>query len=336
MKRQHISLEQLAARDNLLLATWKAARGRASRPAAQRFVTQLDANLSLLAQGILDETVPQGSLRRFVIHDPKRREIAAPCFADRVLHHAILNLAEERFERALVSSSFACRPGMGVHAAVLAAQAQLQRYSCWLQVDVAGYFPSIDHALLLELLARRFKGTQFLALLGRVVNAGAEGDMGLPIGALTSQHFANAYLDDADRWLLAHNDVRGHLRYMDDILCWCDSLAQAREVAAQLRAHLWRTRRLRLKDNPGFGHSRHGVRFCGFRIKPGVVLPSQRKLERFTQAASRWVDAVAAGKVSQADAQRASDVLHATLAHTQSERWRQTVWAQRNGYSEST
>jgi len=120
MQRQAVSLAALAARDNLLLATWKAARGKRHRPAVARFLANLDARLDALADDILEEGAPRGRCRRFTIHDPKRRIITAAYLSDRVLHHAILNLAEPRFERMLVDSSYACRPGKGVHRAALA------------------------------------------------------------------------------------------------------------------------------------------------------------------------------------------------------------------------
>jgi hypothetical protein len=227
----------------------------------------------------------------------------------------------------LVDSCFACRPGRGVHAAVAAVQRHLRRFGWWVQVDVAAYFASIDHAILLDLLRRRFKGDAFLALLGRIVAAGAPAGRGLPIGALTSQHFANACLDGADRLLLARPDVRAHVRYMDDIVWWCDSRDAALDSLAALREDLRTNWRLELKNPSLVGRSERGIKFCGFRVKPGIVLPSARKLARFRQGARQLAAAQAAGSAADADLQRAHDVLAATLAHTQSLHFRRRVWA---------
>lgn len=329
MQRDRISLDDLARRDNLVLATWKAARGKHHRPAVARFLANLEPRLDALAASILDGRAPSGRFRRFVIHDPKRRTITAVCFADRVLHHAILNRAEPRFERMLVDSSFACRPGRGVHAAIGVVQQNLQRWPWVVRVDVDGYFPSIDHALLKQLLARRFKGTGFLALLGRIIDRGAMDTpgRGLPIGALTSQHFANAYLDAADRLLLADQRVTAHVRYMDDILWWAESRAAALETLDRLRDCLWQQRRLRLKPGSLVAPSEHGLAFCGFRVRPGVVLASRRKLARYRAGLCRIETARTAGRVTEATAQRAHDDLLATLASTQSLHFRQRVCA---------
>ena len=334
MKRLLITLPQLAERQNLLLATWKAARGRQQRPVVARFLATLDTRLGQLAESILAQTAPQGRMRRFTIFDPKQREITAACFADRVLHHALLNLAEPRFEAALLPSSFACRPGLGVHAAVAAAQRNLQRWPWWVQVDVAGYFPSIDHGLLMAMLARRFKGAQHLALWQRIIASGAPAGgcatVGLPIGALTSQHLANAYLDAADRFLLDQPEVGGHVRYMDDIVVWCRSRADADRTLALLADFLWQARRLRLKPGARVGESRHGLRFCGFEVRQGAVWPGPRKRQRFAQGAERLA-AAASVQPPGPDWQRAHDALHATLAHTHSRGLRQRVWARQAG-----
>lgn len=319
MQRDAISLEAIAQRDNLLLATWKAIRGKRQRPAVRQLLAQLEPRLAALACSIVEERAPLGHSRRFTIHDPKRRIITAACLDDRILHHAIMNLAEERFERMLVDGCFACRPGKGVHAAAAAVQDNLRRWPWFVQVDVDGYFPSIDHALLKELLARRFKGAGFLALLGRIIDRGAadSSGRGLPIGALTSQHFANAYLDAADRMLLAHADVRAQVRYMDDIVWWVPSRTAAEATLGELAEFLGQARRLRLKAGSRIGRSRDGLKFCGYRIRQGVVLASSRKLSRYRAGLQRLDAGLACGGIAPLDAQRACDGLLATLAGAQ-------------------
>ena len=326
MKRLAVPLEALAERGNLALAACKAAQGKQQRPAVAAWLDDADTRLAGLTRRILDGTAPVGTVRQFEIHDPKRRLITAACFDDRVLHHAILNLAEPRFEQALTDVAFACRPGRGVHAAVAAVQRGLQHQPWVVQVDVDGYFPSIDHAALLALLARRFKGPGFLALLARIVDAGSVAPgRGLPIGALTSQHFANAYLGSADRLLLAQPGVHGAVRYMDDMVWFCASRQAAQHSLAALRAHLADALKLQLKAGVVLRPSDQGLRFCGFRIRPGLVLPGARKLLRYRAVVRRLRAAEQVGWPA-ALLQRAHDANQSALLPAQSLRWRQRLW----------
>lgn len=330
MRRQRITLDELASRDNLMLATWKAARGKRHRPSVARFLRTLDANVEALQEAIRSGRAPDGRSHSFVIHDPKRRTITAACFRDRVLHHAILNLAEQRFEQLLIGTSFACRPGMGVHAAVEVVQRNVRRHPNWpwvVQVDIDGYFPSIDHAVLKALLARLFKGSAFLALLGRIIDLGCPGapGRGLPIGSLTSQHFANAYLDGADRFLLGHRDVRAHVRYMDDIVWWCESRSAALNTLGGLKEYLLHQRRLRIKPSFHIGPNARGILFCGFRVRPGVILASSRKLKGYRRACRRVEQALSEGKASELQVQRALDGALATLARCETSGFRRRL-----------
>lgn len=326
MQRQAITLPAIAERDNLLLAAYKAARGRRQRPAVAGLLADLDARLAALAQRIVQGKVPVGGQRQFVIHDPKRRLITAAGIDDRVLHHAIVNLAEPRFERALQDSVYACRPGKGVHASIAQVQRHLQRFAWLVQVDVDGYFPSIDHRVLKALLARRFKGNDFLALLGRIIDAGAVASgRGLPIGSLLSQHFANAYLGSADRLLAGHPGVQAQVRYMDDIVWFCHSRDAAQASLAVLRDHLAVALGLRLKAGVVLRPCAQGLAFCGSRVRPGVVLAGQRKLARYRAAVQRLQAAEASG-ARQGDLQRAHDAALAALRPGQTLHWRRRLW----------
>lgn len=289
MKRFRIDLADLACADNLALAAWKAARGKRQRGEVRRFFAQFDESIRRLRHDILAGNAPCGEYRSFLIHDPKERWIHAACFPDRVLQHAILNLAEPVFERTLVPSSYACRPGLSVHRAIRHAQRNLRCFPWFAKVDVDAYFASIDHAILARLLARRFRGADFLALLGRIIaSCPSAAGRGLPIGSLTSQHFANHYLDGADCFLLTHLLVRGHVRYMDDILWWGDERPQVKQVAGELREWLQRERRLQLKENVQINRSERGVTYCGARVLRGSLRLSARKKARYRQGREQW------------------------------------------------
>ncbi len=323
MKRTRIELLEISAADNLSLAAWKAARGKRTRPEVMRFLDRLEASISRLAADILSGKAPYGRYRRFHIQDPKERLIHAACFEDRVLHHAILNLAEPVFERSLVPSTFACRPGLGVHRAVRQVQRHLQRFPWFGQVDVAGYFPSIDHDRLFQLLTRRFKGAEFLELLRRILDTyQAQPGKGLPIGSLTSQHFANLYLDGADRFLLAHPKVCGHVRYMDDIIWWGREKEDVKRVLGDLRLWLEQERLLHLKPQNQINRSQRGVTYCGYRVLCGAVRLTPRKQTRYRLLSRQWEEAWLAGRIDSQALQRGYAAVHAISLHADSLAWR--------------
>lgn len=323
MKRTRIDLAEIADWNNLSLACWKAARGKRHRPDVIRFTRRLDHNLGRLADDMLQEKVPYGRYRAFRIHDPKERLIHAACFEDRILHHAIMNLAEPVFERTLVPSTYACRPEKGVHKAIKQAQANLRRYPWYVKVDISGYFPNIDHDILFRLLQRRFKGEGFLYLLWRIIDSHhVSTNKGLPIGSLTSQHFANYYLDGADRFLLENPQVQAHVRYMDDILFWSESKAAAREMLRSLCQYLQVERCLQIKPEIQINRSSRGVSYCGYRVLPGKVLLSRRKRQRYQQLRLQWEQSWLDGEITELELQRAYQSIHSITLHADSDEWR--------------
>lgn len=144
-RRSPVSLPDVAAWDNLGAATWRAARGKHHRPEVRAYLADLDRNLARLRSQILAAELPEGEMTVFEIHDPKRRTIHAPCFAHRVLHHALMHHLAPVIERSLVADTFACIPGRGTLAAVKRAQAHVRRHAWYAKIDVASYFASIDH-----------------------------------------------------------------------------------------------------------------------------------------------------------------------------------------------
>lgn len=323
MKRTALTLSEITRFDNLLLASWKASRGKRERPDVSRFLARLDDSLNQLAQDSLSGCAPYGKYRSFQIFDPKQRLIHAACFEDRVLHHAIMNLAEFVFERTLVPSTYACRPGKGVHKAVSHVQHNLQRFPWFAKVDIKGYFPAIDQQRLKQLLRRRFKGNDFLALLDRIIHSyQAQPGKGLPIGSLTSQHFANYYLDGADRFLLAHPDVVGHVRYMDDIIWWGETKDAIKRVLKALKSYLADECFLQLKDNAQINRSVRGVTYCGYRVLQGVIRLTPRKKVRYrrlhAQNEQAWLD----GDIDSLALQSGYDAIHAMTLHADSVNWR--------------
>jgi RNA-directed DNA polymerase len=307
-RRLRVELEQIAAPANLEAALWAAARGKRARADVAAFLQHAPDALARVRAALLAGRLPVGHSRRFAIRDPKPRVIHAAPFPDRVAHHALIHLLEPRLEQALVPTSFACRPGKGTLAALEHARRMAQRWPWYLKLDVLHYFPSVPHDRLLALLARRFKGS-VLDLIAWLLERHHDGPgRGLPIGALTSQHFANQYLGEADRFALAQPGCAAHLRYMDDIVLWCRSRTDARALHRVMQDYCGSRLGLTLKP-PVLMPSGQGLGLCGMRVYPGTIKLGLRRRRLLRVGARRWEQRWQRGEIASEALQRAYDSL---------------------------
>lgn len=321
--RAAVGLKDVASLENLSRAFWRAASGKRDRADVQAFGARLDLELTTLRAGILDESVSVGELRSFRIRDPKPRTIHAPCFRERVLHHALIEQIGPVLDRALVADTFACRVGKGTLAAALRAREYARRFPWFVKVDIASFFASIDHASLEEQLARRIKGASVLRLCGRIIDAfETEPGKGLPIGALTSQHFANTYLSGLDRLLLEELRVAGMVRYMDDVVSWHRTRQQAREALRAVEDFARERLALRLHPSCQLQRSRQGLTFCGFRIHPNQLRLTRRRKQRYARSRERWEAAHRLGLVGDAALQAGYAAALGITAHAAAAGWR--------------
>jgi len=208
----------LCSWDNLLLAYRKASKGKRGQPNVAAFEYRLEDNLLHLQRQLLEKAYQPGKYHSFHIHDPKKRLISAAPFRDRVVHHALCNLIEPIFERSLIFDSYANRIGKGTHRALHRATQFARRFKYVLPCDIRQFFPSIDHAILRRILARKVDDPGVLWLIDQILASGvgvlseeyemvyfagddpstgsgqglfaANRPRGLPIGNLTSQFWA--------------------------------------------------------------------------------------------------------------------------------------------------
>jgi hypothetical protein len=282
MRRANHLFEPIVERENLRLAAHKALRGKRSKVDARAFVACLDRNLDEMRSALLDAHCPVGEYHQFTIFDPKERLITAPCFRERVLHHAIMNVCEPIFERWLIADTFACRKNKGRIAALRRARDFSGRFPFFLKLDIRKYFDSISHRQLIARLHRIFKDRRLLGLLERIVAAYETApERGLPIGSLTSQHFANFYLGWLDRFVKESLRVCGYVRYMDDCVLWGGSAAELRRKLEETRNFLSSHLELTLKPIPYINRTAHGLDFLGCRVFPNHMILNRRSRARF-------------------------------------------------------
>lgn len=323
VKRSRTTLSEIADWDNLVWATARAARGKRTRSAVRSFMDNLEGNLGGLRQDVLNGSIEVGRSACFQIFDPKPRIIHAPVFRERVLHHAIMRHVGPVLERSLVDDTFACREGKGAIAAMQRAQHHSRRYAWYGKLDVRQYFPSISHAALLAMLRRKFKDRGLFRLFERIVDAHhACPGHGLPIGALTSQSFANFYLNPLDRFLLEKLHVCGMVRYMDDVVWWCETKQEAKSIAARAEQFFRVALSLEIRPPIQINLAARGVSVCGYRVFPGRIRLSRRRRQRYQFTRHKWETHFAAGRIDELTLQAGyASALGITL-HADSKAWR--------------
>lgn len=227
-------------------------------------------NLEDLATSMRDGSYIQGEPHEFKIFDPKERLISALPFEDRVAQHAVSSIIAPIFEATLLPRTFACRPGKGTHAAAIALQADMRRLTrdgeplYALKTDFSRYFASIERGALWQEIEAKISCRATLRLIEAMLPR--EG-IGIPIGNLISQIFANVYAGGVDRHLQQDLGERHWYRYMDDIVV----LGRSPEHLRKVRASIENLSRERL----GLRFSKwsiqpvgRGVNFVGYRIWP--------------------------------------------------------------------
>ena len=279
---------------NLWRAAHRTARGKRHRPAVARFMLDLERELLRLRDDILGGLWRPLPPRRMVVHDPKPRRISVPAFRDRVMQQCLVAAIGPRVERRLIADTYACRVGAGTHAALERARAWARTWRWWVRLDVQRYFPSIDHAIVREHLAKDVPLRALRELCERVLDAaGTPGSLhvagddlftpaahkvGLPLGNLTSQLWANRYLDPVDHLVKDRLRHRGYLRYMDDMLLFDDDRARLEALARTIEGACGA---LRLRLHPWCVHpTEAGVGFVGYRIYPRYVRVKRTTVRR--------------------------------------------------------
>ena len=263
--------ESFLSFENLYAAYKKAYRGTKNYQ-AYAFAFDADRELLKLKQELTDGTYEPGNYNYFTIKEPKERIIAVSPFRDRVVHHALVNVIEPIYEKRFIFDSYATRKEKGTHKAIARAQYFLRKNGRYLKMDVRKYFDSIDHSVLNVILQRKIKDPYILDLCGKIIAKGGSGIKGLPIGNLTSQFFANVYLDVFDHYIKDDLKVKGYVRYMDDFCIFDPNKETLKEQRDKIKIYLSEKLRLEVKESATLINGKlHGLPFLGVRIFPGII-----------------------------------------------------------------
>ena len=285
--------EELCSESNLHRAFKRAQKGKTGKADVLKFEQKLRENLLQLRNELLLQTYHPQPLKTFILRDPKTRKISKSAFRDRVVHHALCNIIEPVFDRQFVGDSFANRLGKGTLNAVKRFDAFKRKVSqnntitCFvLKADIKSYFDTVNHQILLKILEKIIKDEKVLWLIKQILanHHSTKKERGMPLGNLTSQFFANVYLNELDQFVKHQLKAKYYIRYVDDFVI----LHRSREVLAEYKEKIeqFLREKLYLRLHPDKSHILklgEGVTFLGFCVfyhHRLLVKKNIRKFER--------------------------------------------------------
>lgn len=293
MKRIGKLFNIITSFENLYYASLQARAGKRGKANVALFERNIEEEILQLQAELSDKTYRPGGYREFTIYERKTRKISAAPYRDRVVHHALCRVIEPVFERTFIQDSYACRTGKGKHMAVDRCTEYARKYKYVLKTDIRKYFPSLDHEILFAKIARKIKCRDTLWLIRMIIdgsNAQEEvieyypGDdlfapfqrrRGIPIGNLTSQFFANIYLNDLDHFAEERLGCRAYILYVDDIVVFENDTRRLWEISRDITDFL-QVERLTIHPEKTFVQPvTEGIDHLGYR-----VFPTHRRLRQ--------------------------------------------------------
>lgn len=284
--------EKIISLENLFLAWERFKRDKQQKKDVQEFEWKLEENLFQLHRDLKHKRYKHGPYRPFYIQDPKQRHIHKATVKDRVLHHAIFSVLNPIFEPSFIAHSFSCRVKKGTHKGIATLDNMLGVVSknnsrpCFvLKCDIRKFFEMIDHNILLDIIRKKIKDSDALWLLEKVIESFTSRysnlfeRKGVPIGNLTSQLFANIYLNGFDQFVKHNLKVKYYCRYTDDFVVVSGNEQYLKGLIVSINSFLEGKLKLELHpEKVSIRKFRQGIDFLGY-----VLLPHYRTLRTKTR-----------------------------------------------------
>lgn len=311
MKTYNNLYQKTISLGNLERAFEKARKGKTRKPYVIEFEANLKENLLKLHEELRDQTYRPEPLKTFILRDPKTRRISKSAFKDRVVHHAIVLILEPIFDKIFIYDSCANRKGKGSlfalkrfdefkkevsrNGEVIPNPFNNRNYvkGYCLKADIKHYFDSVDHEILLRIIQKKVDDELTINLIKKILDnfdSSVKG-RGMPLGNLTSQFFANVYLNELDYFVKHQLKAKYYIRYVDDLVLLHKSKAQLEEWEKNIDEFLRKRLRLELHpDKSKIAPLSKGIDFVGFRnfyhfrlLRKRNIMNMGRKVELFNQ-----------------------------------------------------
>jgi RNA-directed DNA polymerase len=282
--------------ENLVASWYEFRQGKSKRPDVLIFEFNLEDSIFQLHEELKSSSYKPQKYHQFRINDPKPRVISKAAVRDRLVHHAIYRKLYPLFDAAFIFNSYSCRTGKGTHKAFKRLQSFTRTCSqnyikpCFaLKCDIHKFFDTIDHGVLMGLLEKRIKDKGTLDLLRLIVSSfEVQPGKGMPIGNLTSQLFANVYMDPLDKFVKHKLKAKYYLRYADDFLILANTGSELMGYFVEINRFLKEELKLAIHPNKiSLRKFAWGVDFVGYVARPHHSLPRRKTTKRMVKKMER-------------------------------------------------
>jgi len=291
---------------------------------ALQFEQNLIENLWELTHSLQNRSYKVGTSICFLASSPKLREIFAADFKDRVVHHVLIDHIEEMYEKRFIHDVYNNRKDKGTHKAVKRVKGWMQGKpkGYYLQLDIKGFFYHLNKDILYKKLYTDvhkstlehkehtlwlahtliyhdptrdyvFKGDKrgLNALPSHKTLFKIPKNRGLPIGNLTSQFFANVYMNSFDNFVKRELKIKQYVRYVDDFVLLDENKQRLERLHGNIADYLDQELQLTLREDTKLKRNKEGLDFLGYIIRPDYMLVRQRVVNNFKLKKARYLSA---------------------------------------------
>lgn len=321
--------ESISSLESLFCAWEQFRNGKRHKKDVSAFEWNLESHIFALHEDLKCKQYAHGTYESFYINDPKQRHIHKASVRDRVVHHAVFQGLNTLFDPTFIEHSFSCRVKKGVHKGVKEVERMARKVSknysgqCYaLKCDIQKFFDSIDHAILISILERKIMDEDTRWLLREIIGSFSSPRWpprtakGIPIGNLTSQLFANVYMNEFDQFIKHNLRVKYYARYTDDFLVLSDDRSYLENLLSPIEEFLGEHLSLTLHPKKVEITTLHrGIDFLGYVIRPHHKVLRSRTRLRMERKLLSYMRQYEQGKVSEEDIRAVLDSYVGIMSH---------------------
>lgn len=287
LKRYGNLYDEVISSENMFNAFRDSKNNKRNKKTVYQFELNFGKEMGDLILELRQGTYEPKPYNKFIVYEPKKREIFAPAFRDIVVQHALYRVVYPIFEKGFITQSHGCRKHHGCQSASEYLQTVMRDSdpeSYFLQLDIRKYFYSFDRAALKGMLERKIKDKAVIDLLMQFTKY--DSDKGVPIGNLLSQLYGLIYLNPLDHFVKRELKVKNYVRYVDDFVLVGLTLEQSKEYLSRIKDFLKGELGLELSKATR-AKIKRGINFVGYRTWQSHKLVRKYAMHKFRRACKK-------------------------------------------------